>query len=65
MLPPQPNQLTEDIASSAAASLWNVLDLIVKLPAPQAFERLKLFFEGAISTYKASERRTFFSPSEN
>jgi hypothetical protein len=63
MLPPQPDQHADNVA---AAALWNVLDLILKLPAPQAFDRLKTHFEVAITAYiKVADRRTFPVPSEN
>jgi hypothetical protein len=65
MLPPCHDPLAEAIASQAAASLWNVLDIVMKLPAPQAFERIKLHVEGAITAYKRSERRVFPAPSDN
>jgi hypothetical protein len=66
MLPPQPHQHAEDIAAAAAAYLWNVLPFIMKLSAPEAFDRLKTHFEVAITAYtKGTERWELPVPSEN
>ena len=46
------NPTAEDVAAASAAYLFNVLPGITALPAPEAFERLKLHFETAIMTYQ-------------
>ena len=66
MLPPRSNHDTEDVASAAAAYLWNVLPIIMKLSAPEAFDRIKTHFEVAITAFtKRSITWEMPAPSEN
>jgi hypothetical protein len=66
MLPPKNSQHADDVASAAAAYLWNVLPLIMKLSAPEAFDRLKTCFEVAITSFtKGSEKWVIAAHSKN
>lgn len=41
----------DDVSSASAASLFNVLPELLKLPAPQQFERLREHFRTAFLAY--------------
>lgn len=44
-------ELAQDVAAASAAYLLTMLPAIMRLPRDEAFERLTMHFEAAISAY--------------
>lgn len=49
------DQLAGDVAAASAAYLFNVLPEILKLPASEQYERLRLHIEAAFLAYRDAQ----------
>ena len=56
------HQLAEDVAAASAAYAFNVLQEIMALPAPEAYQRLFELFRVAILAFEDGQSSWFAAP---
>ncbi|QJW94195.1 hypothetical protein [Frigoriglobus tundricola] len=65
-MPLRPNSaLADDVCAASAAYLFNLLPDLVKLPAPEQFQRLAAHFEAALLAYHDGINGWLPEPSQN
>jgi hypothetical protein len=59
------DRLVADVAAASAALMFNALSEIVKLPASEQYERLRLYIEAALIAHREAQEGWLLEPSEN